>query len=100
MTGSALRNSREPTGVGIHWTSDNGLDLLGTLITLWVVTLTGAVTSLTSHATFYAGYVEYSLRHPTKYIKPVAFLAPLNLLEEFSKPLALSFRLLGKYLSR
>ena len=30
---------------------------------------------------------------------PVAFLAPLNVLEEFSKPLSLSFRLLGNILA-
>ncbi len=37
--------------------------------------------------------------YPAKYLKPVAFIAPLNLLEEFSKPLSLSFRLLGNILA-
>jgi len=34
-----------------------------------------------------------------KYLQPVPFLAPLNLLEECSKPLSLSFRLLGNILA-
>ena len=34
-----------------------------------------------------------------KYFRPVAYLVPLNLLEEFSKPLSLSFRLLGNILA-
>ena len=37
--------------------------------------------------------------YPAKYLKPVAFIAPLNVLEEFSKPLSLSFRLLGNILA-
>ena len=159
-------------GVGIHWTSENGLYHLDTLNTIWVVTLTGgllmnqisteglvvflydlarsqslvggwlplvgtvfililesnwcgallpwtlielpqselsaptndinvtaALALLTSHATFFAGYVEYGLRYPTKYLEPVAFLAPLNLLEGFSTPLSRSFRLLGNILA-
>ena len=32
-------------------------------------------------------------------VKPVAFLFPLNILEEFSKPLSLSFRLFGNILA-
>ena len=63
------------------------------------INVTAALALLTSHATFFAGYVEYGLRYPTKYLEPVAFLAPLNLLEEFSKPLSLSFRLLGNILA-
>ena len=63
------------------------------------INVTAALALLTSHATFYAGYVEYGLGYPTKYLEPVAFLAPLNLLEEFSKPLSLSFRLLGNILA-
>jgi F0F1-type ATP synthase membrane subunit a len=34
-----------------------------------------------------------------KCFRPVAYLVPLNLLEEFSKPLSLSFRLLGNILA-
>ena len=63
------------------------------------INVTAALALVTSHATFYAGFAEYGLRYPIKYIKPVAFLAPLNLLEEFSKPLSLSFRLLGNILA-
>jgi len=34
-----------------------------------------------------------------KCFRPVAYLVPLNVLEEFSKPLSLSFRLLGNILA-
>ena len=54
---------------------------------------------MTSHATFYAGFVEYRFGFIAKYLKPVPFLLPLNVLEEFSKPLSLSFRLLGNILA-
>ena len=50
---------------------------------------------LTTHACFYTGLREYGALYVVKYVKPVAFIAPLNLLEEFSKPLSLAFRLLG-----
>jgi len=63
------------------------------------INVTGCLALMTSHATFYTGLVEYRWRYPTKYVKPVAFLAPLNILEEFSKPLSLSFRLLGNILA-
>ena len=46
-----------------------------------------------------SGFVEYKGRYPGKYLKPVAFLFPLNILEEFSKPLSLSFRLFGNILA-
>ena len=39
------------------------------------------------------------MTYPAKYLRPVAFVAPLNVLEEFSKPLSLSFRLLGNILA-
>jgi F-type H+-transporting ATPase subunit a len=54
---------------------------------------------LSSHATFYVGFTEYHIGYPAKYLKPVSFIAPLNVLEEFSKPLSLSFRLLGNILA-
>ena len=44
-------------------------------------------------------FIEYKGRYPGKYLKPVAFLFPLNILEEFSKPLSLSFRLFGNILA-
>lgn len=54
---------------------------------------------MVSHATFFTGLVEFRLTFVTKYLRPVAFLLPLNILEEFSKPLSLSFRLLGNILA-
>ena len=48
---------------------------------------------------FFAGFSEFGARFPAKYLKPVPFLLPLNLLEEFSKPLSLSFRLFGNILA-
>jgi F-type H+-transporting ATPase subunit a len=60
---------------------------------------TACLALLCSHATFFVGLSEYRAAYPTKYLKPVAFIAPLNLLEEFSKPLSLSFRLLGNILA-
>lgn len=60
---------------------------------------TACLALLCSHATFFVGFTEYRAAYPAKYLKPVAFIAPLNLLEEFSKPLSLSFRLLGNILA-
>ncbi len=59
------------------------------------INLTACLALITSHATFYTGFSEFGWVYPMKYFRPVAYLVPLNLLEEFSKPLSLSFRLLG-----
>lgn len=34
-----------------------------------------------------------------RYVSPVAFLLPINILEDFTKPLSLSFRLFGNVLA-
>lgn len=52
-----------------------------------------------AHGYAFAGFSEYRGRYPGKYLKPVAFLLPINVLEEFSKPLSLSFRLFGNILA-
>nr|ATZ81716.1 ATP synthase CF0 A subunit [Boodlea composita] len=52
-----------------------------------------------AHGYAFAGFDEYRGRYPGKYLKPVAFLLPINVLEEFSKPLSLSFRLFGNILA-
>ena len=52
-----------------------------------------------AHGYAFAGFDEYRGRYPSKYVQPVAFLLPLNVLEEFSKPLSLSFRLFGNILA-
>ena len=63
------------------------------------INLTACLALITSHATFYTGFSEFGWLYPMKYFRPVAYLVPLNLLEEFSKPLSLSFRLLGNILA-
>ena len=63
------------------------------------INVTAGLALAVSHATFFTGLVEYQVGYAGKYIRPVAFLAPLNVLEEFSKPLSLSFRLLGNILA-
>ena len=63
------------------------------------INLTACLALITSHATFYTGFSEFGWVYPMKYFRPVAYLVPLNLLEEFSKPLSLSFRLLGNILA-
>jgi F-type H+-transporting ATPase subunit a len=35
----------------------------------------------------------------TKYVKPTPILLPINILEDFTKPLSLSFRLFGNILA-
>ena len=37
-----------------------------------------------AHGYAFAGFDEYRGRYPVKYLKPVAFLLPINVLEEFS----------------
>lgn len=51
------------------------------------INLTACLALITSHATFYTGFSEFGWLYPMKYFRPVAYLVPLNLLEEFSKPL-------------
>jgi F0F1-type ATP synthase membrane subunit a len=65
------------------------------------INLTACLALITSHATFYTGFSEFGWLYPIpmKCFRPVAYLVPLNLLEEFSKPLSLSFRLLGNILA-
>lgn len=51
--------------------------------------------ALTSVAYFYAGLSKKGLSYFEKYIKPTPILLPINILEDFTKPLSLSFRLFG-----
>jgi F-type H+-transporting ATPase subunit a len=54
---------------------------------------------LTSLAYFYAGLAKKGLGYFGKYIKPTPILLPINILEDFTKPLSLSFRLSGNILA-
>ena len=63
------------------------------------INTTVALALLTSIAYFYAGLQKKGFGYFKRYIKPVAFLLPINVLEDFTKPLSLSFRLFGNLLA-
>lgn len=63
------------------------------------INTTVALALLTSISYFYAGIRKKGLGYFKRYIQPVIFLLPLNVLEDFSKPLSLSFRLFGNILA-
>jgi F-type H+-transporting ATPase subunit a len=54
---------------------------------------------LTLVAYFYAGLAKKGLGYFGKNIKPTPILLPINILEDFTKPLSLSFRLYGNILA-
>ncbi|RYR29524.1 hypothetical protein Ahy_B01g053936 [Arachis hypogaea] len=58
------------------------------------INTTVALALLTSVAYFYAGLAYFG-----KYIQPTPILLPINILEDFTKPLSLSFRLFGNILA-
>ena len=63
------------------------------------INTTVALALLTSFAYFFAGFKKKGLNYFKRYISPVAFLLPINILEDFTKPLSLSFRLFGNVLA-
>nr|WVH39938.1 ATP synthase subunit a [Ulva dactylifera] len=63
------------------------------------INTTVALALLTSIAYFYAGLSKKGLGYFKRYISPAAFLLPINVLEDFTKPLSLSFRLFGNILA-
>jgi F-type H+-transporting ATPase subunit a len=63
------------------------------------INTTVALALLTSIAYFYAGLRKKGLGYFKRYIEPAAFLLPINILEDFTKPLSLSFRLFGNILA-
>lgn len=63
------------------------------------INTTVALALLTSIAYFYAGIQKKGFSYFKRYVKPVAFLLPINVLEDFTKPLSLSFRLFGNLLA-
>ena len=63
------------------------------------INTTVALALLTSFAYFYAGLSEKGLGYFKRYLQPFPLLLPLNILEDFTKPLSLSFRLFGNVLA-
>ena len=63
------------------------------------INTTVALALLTSFAYFYAGLNKKGLGYFKRYIEPIPILLPINILEDFTKPLSLSFRLFGNVLA-
>nr|AMN09135.1 ATP synthase CF0 A subunit [Rotundella rotunda] len=63
------------------------------------INTTVALALLTSISYFYAGIKKKGLSYFKRYVQPAAFLLPINVLEDFTKPLSLSFRLFGNILA-
>jgi F-type H+-transporting ATPase subunit a len=63
------------------------------------INTTVALALLTSFAYFYAGLTKKGLGYFKHYIEPLPLLLPIKILEDFTKPLSLSFRLFGNVLA-
>jgi F-type H+-transporting ATPase subunit a len=63
------------------------------------INVTVALALLTSLSYFYAGLSKKGLGYFTRYVSPTPILLPINILEDFTKPLSLSFRLFGNVLA-
>jgi F-type H+-transporting ATPase subunit a len=63
------------------------------------INTTVALALLTSLAYFYAGLSKKGLGYFASYIEPIPVLLPIKILEDFTKPLSLSFRLFGNILA-
>ena len=63
------------------------------------INTTVALSLLTSLAYFYAGLSKNGLGYFLRYVEPTPILLPINILEDFTKPLSLSFRLFGNILA-
>ncbi len=63
------------------------------------INTTVALALLTSIAYFYAGLSKKGLGYFKRYVEPIPLLLPINILEDFTKPLSLSFRLFGNVLA-
>jgi F-type H+-transporting ATPase subunit a len=63
------------------------------------INTTVALAILTSVSYFYAGLSKRGLNYFKKYVEPIPFLLPIAVLEDFTKPLSLSFRLFGNILA-
>merc|ERR1711912_161675 len=63
------------------------------------INTTVALSLLTSISYFYAGFKAKGLGFFARHISPTPIFLPINILEDFSKPLSLSFRLFGNILA-
>eukprot|EP00440_Ansanella_granifera_P006448 gb/GFBE01006993.1/.p1 GENE.gb/GFBE01006993.1/~~gb/GFBE01006993.1/.p1 ORF type:complete len:291 (+),score=73.14 gb/GFBE01006993.1/:1-873(+) len=63
------------------------------------INTTVALSLLTSIAYFGGGLTKKGLGYFARYVKPTPILLPINILEDFTKPLSLSFRLFGNVLA-
>jgi F-type H+-transporting ATPase subunit a len=63
------------------------------------INTTVALALITSFSYFYAGINKKGFGYFKRYIKPTPILLPINILEDFTKPLSLSFRLFGNILA-
>ena len=63
------------------------------------INTTVALALLTSFSYFYAGLSKKGLGYFKRYVQPLPLLLPINILEDFTKPLSLSFRLFGNVLA-
>nr|WOA02352.1 ATP synthase CF0 subunit IV [Gloiopeltis furcata] len=63
------------------------------------INTTVALSLLTSLSYFYAGLSKNGIGYFARYIEPTPVLLPINILEDFTKPLSLSFRLFGNVLA-
>jgi F-type H+-transporting ATPase subunit a len=59
------------------------------------INTTACLAILTSITYFFAGFKFKGLGYFGRYIKPSVFLLPINIIEDFTKPLSLNFRLFG-----
>jgi F-type H+-transporting ATPase subunit a len=63
------------------------------------INVTVALALLTSVSYFYAGISKKGIGYFARYVEPTPILLPINILEDFTKPLSLSFRLFGNILA-
>ena len=63
------------------------------------INTTVALALLTSVSYFYAGLSKKGFGYFKRYVSPLPLLLPINILEDFTKPLSLSFRLFGNVLA-
>jgi F-type H+-transporting ATPase subunit a len=63
------------------------------------INTTAALSLLTSASYFFAGFSKKGISYFKRYVQPAPFLLPINVLEDFTKPLSLSFRLFGNILA-
>jgi F-type H+-transporting ATPase subunit a len=63
------------------------------------INTTVSLAALTSLAYFSGGLSKKGFGYFKRYVSPAPFLLPINVLEDFTKPLSLSFRLFGNILA-